>query len=99
MNSIVFDYPQRERINVMPHPPYSPDPSDNWLFGTLKRSLVSYPDIASLARVITKELHSLPIEEYRKTFQKWVETLQSTSWGLFRTSDVKLVRERIDYNL
>ena len=78
MNSIVFDYRQRERINVMPHPPYSPDlaPSDYWLFGTLKRSLVNYSDAASLARAITKELHSIPIEEYQKTFQKWVETMK-----------------------
>lgn len=65
MNSIVFDYLQRERINVMLHPPYSPDlaPSDYWLFGTLKRSLVSYPDVERVAGAITQELHPIPIEE------------------------------------
>jgi hypothetical protein len=64
--------------NVMAHPRYSPDlaPSDYWLFGTLKRRLVSYPDAASLAHVITKELHSIPIEEYQKTFQKWIERMK-----------------------
>ena len=62
----------------MPHPPYSPDlaPSDFWLFGYLKRQLDSYSDSKSLQRAVTKALLSIPHDEFRKTFNKWIERLE-----------------------
>ncbi|CAF2997199.1 unnamed protein product [Rotaria sp. Silwood2] len=78
MNDIVFNYLQEEKIKVMAHPPYSPDlaPSDFWLFSCLKRSLDTYPDATSLAKAIAKELNSIHIQEYQKTFQKWIERMK-----------------------
>jgi [histone H3]-lysine36 N-dimethyltransferase SETMAR len=78
MNDIVFDYLQEEKIKVMAHPPYSPDlaPSDFWLFNYLKRSLGTYPDATSLGKAITKELNSISIQEYQKTFQKWIQRMK-----------------------
>ncbi|CAF0989636.1 unnamed protein product [Rotaria sordida] len=77
-NNIIFDFLQEKKINVMPHPPYSPDlaPSDFWLFDYLKRDLDQYPDDTSLAKAITKTLKSTPINEYQKTFQKWIERMK-----------------------
>lgn len=62
----------------MAHPPYSPGlaPCDFWLFDRLKRNLDTYPDSTSLARAVTKELNSIPIDEYRKTFRKWTERMK-----------------------
>ena len=78
MNDIVFNYLEEEKIKVMAHPPYSPDlaPSDFWLFSCLKRGLDTYPDATSLAKAIAKELNSIPIQEYQKTFQKWIERMK-----------------------
>ncbi len=78
VKNIIFDYLKEEKIKVMAHPPYSPDlaPSDFWLFNCLKCSLDTYPDATSLARAITKELNSIPIHEYQKTFQKWIERMR-----------------------
>ena len=78
VKNIVFDYLREEKIKLMAHPPYSPDlaPSDFWLFGYLKDRLGSYPDAASLSKAITKELNAVPIEEYRKTFEKWIERMK-----------------------
>ena len=78
INDIVFDYLQEEKIKVMAHPPYSPDlaPSDFWLFNYLRRSLGTYPDVTSLGKAITKELNSIPIQEYQKTFQKWIQRMR-----------------------
>ncbi|CAF1395072.1 unnamed protein product [Adineta steineri] len=78
MNNIVFNYLQEEKIKVMAHPPYSPDlaPSDFWLFNYLKRSLDTCQDATSLAKMLSRELLSIPIHEYQKTFQKWIERMK-----------------------
>ncbi|CAF1537338.1 unnamed protein product [Adineta ricciae] len=77
-NDIVFDYLQEEKINVIPHPPYSPDlaPSDFWLFNYLKRNLDTYQDAESLRKAITKTLNSTPIDEYKKTFKNWIQRMK-----------------------
>lgn len=78
VSNIVLDYLRQAKVNIMAHPPYSPDlaPSDFWLFQRLKRSLDSYSDARSLAKAITKELNSIDIDEYRKTFKKWLERMK-----------------------
>ena len=52
----------------MAHPPYSPElaPLDFWLFDHLKGRVGTYPDGASLANAITKVLHKIPVDEYKK---------------------------------
>lgn len=71
-------YLQEQGMMLMRHPPYSPDlaPSDFWLFGHLKRQLTSYPDSKSLQQAVTKELRAIPKDEFRKTFQKWIERMK-----------------------
>ena len=71
-------YLQEEGMTLMRHPPYSPDlaPSDFWLFGYLKRQLTSYPDSNSLQQAVTKELRAIPKDEFKKTFQKWIERMK-----------------------
>ncbi|CAF4202279.1 unnamed protein product, partial [Rotaria sp. Silwood2] len=78
MNAIVFIYLKQEKIKVMAHPPYSFDfaPSDLSLFNCLKHSLDTYPDATNLAKALFKEHNSIPIQEYQKTFQKWIEGMR-----------------------
>jgi histone-lysine N-methyltransferase SETMAR len=78
INNIVFSYFQEEKIKLMAHPPYSPNlaSSDFWLFNYLKSKLSSYPDAATLAKSLSKELNSIPIQEYQKTFKKWIERMK-----------------------
>ncbi|CAF1311248.1 unnamed protein product, partial [Adineta ricciae] len=78
MNNIIFDHVQQHKMQIMVHPPYSPDLAlcDFWLFGYLKRNLDTYPDSTSLATALTKELNSIPVYEYQKTFQKWIQRMK-----------------------
>ncbi|CAF5028786.1 unnamed protein product, partial [Rotaria sp. Silwood1] len=63
---------QQQEVMLMPHPPYSPDlaPSDFWLFGYLKQQLDTYSDSESLKKVVTKIIHDISRDEFRKTFNK-----------------------------
>ena len=47
-----------------------------WLFGYLKRQLDSYSDSKSLQQAVTKAIRAIPQDEYRKTFNKWIERMQ-----------------------
>ena len=78
MNNTIFNYLQEEKIKVMVHPPCASGfaLSDLWLFTCLKHSLDTYTDATSLAKAITKELNSKPIQEYQKIFQKWIQTMK-----------------------
>ena len=74
----VKDFLGEQGVLVMRHPPYSPDlaPSDFWLFGHLKRQLVTYSDSNSLEQAVTNELRAITEDEYRKTFNKWVDRMK-----------------------
>ena len=58
----VKDYIKAQGLELVPHPPYSPDlaPCDFWLNDYIKRHLGNYTDE----------------EEYRKTFEKLLERMQ-----------------------
>ena len=60
------------------HPLYSPGPApaDFWLFDYLKRQLGTYSDPKSLQRAVTDELRAIPKDEFRKTFQKWIDRMK-----------------------
>lgn len=74
----VLDYLRSEGITVVPQPPNSPDlsPCDFRLFDLIKRNLTDQTDFESLHNVITEFIHSLDKDEYRKTFDKWIQTME-----------------------
>ncbi|CAF3931805.1 unnamed protein product [Rotaria sordida] len=74
----VSDYLESEGITTIPHPPNSPDlsPCDFWLFDLIKRNLSDHNDAQSLHDAITEFMYSLNKEEYKKTFDKWIERMQ-----------------------
>jgi len=74
----VTDCLNQAGITIIRHPPYSPDlaPSDFWLFDLIKKNLDDFTDVESQKKHITKLLRSIPKEEYKKTFDKWLERMQ-----------------------
>ena len=74
----VSDYLESEGLTIIPHPPNSPDlsPCDFWLFDLIKLNLSDQTDSQSLHDAITEFMYSLDKEEYRKTFDKWIERMQ-----------------------
>ena len=77
-HSDVINYLTEEGINIMPHPPYSPDlaPCDYWLNDYIKRNLIDQPNEKSLARAVSKVMKNIPEEEYKKTFDKLLERME-----------------------
>ena len=74
----VSEYLPSESITTIPHPPNSPDlaPCDFWLFDLIKRDLSDQNDAQSSHNAVTEFMYSLSTEEYRKTFDKWIERMQ-----------------------
>lgn len=73
-----IDYVKAQGMQLMPHPPYSPDlaPCDYWLNSYIKSHLEDQNDEDSLLDAVAAVLNSIPIEEYRKTFEKLRERMQ-----------------------
>ncbi|CAF5121790.1 unnamed protein product, partial [Rotaria sp. Silwood1] len=71
-HSDVINYLTEERINIMPHPPYSPDlaPCDHWPNDYIKQNLTDQPNEKSLVRAVSKVVKNIPKEESKKTFDK-----------------------------
>lgn len=74
----VLEYLNWAGLNLIPHPPYSPDlaPCDFWLNDYIKSNLATQPDQKSLVKAVTKVLKEIPKDEYRKTFEKYLDRLQ-----------------------
>jgi histone-lysine N-methyltransferase SETMAR len=77
-NKEVLDYLKEQGLQLMPHPPYSPDlaPCDFWLNDYIKRHLPDQTDEESLFKSVTETLNSIPEKEYKKTFDKLLERMQ-----------------------
>ncbi|CAF1411114.1 unnamed protein product [Adineta ricciae] len=74
----VLAYLESEGLTVVPHPPNSPDlsPCDFWLFDLIKENLPDQSDSQSLHDAVISFMNSLSNEEYKKTFEKWIERMQ-----------------------
>ncbi len=78
MHKNVTDYLDSVGITRMPHPPNSPDLSqcDFWLFDLIKINLSDYNDTESLHDAVVEFMYSLNKDEYRKTFNKWIQRMR-----------------------
>ena len=67
-------------INLLRHPPYSPDlsPNDFYLFPTLKRKLrgVKLNSFSELRTKVLNILKSIPQDDYRHSLLNWVSRWQ-----------------------
>jgi [histone H3]-lysine36 N-dimethyltransferase SETMAR len=74
-------YIQSSQIQIIDHPPYSPDlaPCDYWLFDKIKnhlRTLDEFKSAEELADAVTSFLSTIDHSEFIKTFQKYKERLE-----------------------
>lgn len=76
-NKEVEDYLRQEHVQLMPHPPYSPDlaPSDYWLNDYLKRNLKDQNNANSLHNSVANLVFSIPENEYKKTFDRLIDRM------------------------
>ena len=71
---IVKDYSEEQELQVLLHPPYSPDlaPCDFWPFPTLNERLAGrkFYRVQDLAKTVFSELRSIPKENYAAAMEK-----------------------------
>ena len=74
----VIDYLTEEGIEIIPHPPYSPDlsPCDFWLNDYIKNKLTDHTNEESLAQEVSTVMRNIPMNEFKKTFDKLLERME-----------------------
>jgi histone-lysine N-methyltransferase SETMAR len=74
----VHKFLETEGVKLISHPPYSPDlaPCDFWLFDYIKRNLDDYDNEISLFQAVQKIVQDIPVREYKKTFEKWIQRME-----------------------
>ena len=76
-SAAVQEYLKESGLNVLDHPPYSPDlsPCDFRLFPKLKEMLAGYhfESCCGIGSAVYQCLQHIPKEDYRAAFQKWVD--------------------------
>ncbi|CAF1194271.1 unnamed protein product [Didymodactylos carnosus] len=75
----VIDYLTEEGIEIILHPPYSPDlaPCDFWLNDYIKINLADQENEESLARpFFWNFVNNIPEKEFKKTFDKLLERMK-----------------------
>ena len=79
-SSIVTAFLKKEKVTVLPHPPYSPDlaPCDFFVFPKLKAFLAGrkYQSRQALGSAIHQYLITVPKSAYRDAFKKWIHRLK-----------------------
>ena len=79
-SAIVTAFLKKEKVTVLPHPPYSPDlaPCDFFLFPKLKAFLArrKYQSRQALGSAIHQYLITMPKSVYCDTFKKWIHQLK-----------------------
>ena len=70
-----LNYLESEGLTIILHPSNSLDisPCDFWLFDLINENLTDQSDSQSLYDAVIDFMYSLNKEEYRKTFEKWIE--------------------------
>ena len=76
-SATVQKYLKESGLDVLDHPPYSPDlsPCDFWLFPRLKEMLAGhrFESRCGIGSVVYLCLQHIPKEDYRAAFRKWVD--------------------------
>src|SRR6266511_3152836 len=66
---------EKRKVNILPHPPYSPDlaPCDFFLFSKIKKELKNkkYNKVENLAWAVQAIISSILKEEYHRSFEDW----------------------------
>ena len=78
-SATVQEYLKESGLDVLDHPPYSPDlsPCDFWLFPKLKEMLAGhrFESHCGIGSVVYQCLQHVPKEDYQAAFWKWVDRI------------------------
>ena len=76
-SAMVQEYLKESGLDVLDHPPYSPDlsPFDFWLFPRLKEMLAGhrFESCCGIGSAVNQCLQHIPKEDYWMAFRKWVD--------------------------
>ena len=76
-SATVQEYLKESGLDVLDHPPYSPDlsPCDFWLFPRLKEMLAGhrFESCCGIGSAVYQCLQHIPIEDYWAVSRKWVD--------------------------
>jgi histone-lysine N-methyltransferase SETMAR len=76
---LTSEYLDQMGIEVMPHPPYSPDiaPCDFWLFKKLKKHLrgKKFSSAEELEQTVLGFFDTISSQEWREVYNKWQERM------------------------
>ena len=76
-STTVQEYLKESGLDVLDHPPYSPDlsPCDFWLFPRLKEMQVGhrFESRCGIGSVVYQCLQHIPKDDYQAAFRKWVD--------------------------
>ena len=76
-STTVQEYLKASGLDVLDHPPYSPDlsPCDFWLFPRLKKMLPGhrFESRCGIGSAVYQCLQHIPREDYQAAFRKWVD--------------------------
>ena len=79
-SATVQEYLKESGLDVLDHPPYSPDlsPCDFCLFPRLKKMLAGlrFESHCGIGSAVYQCLQHIPKEDYRAVFRKWVDHIQ-----------------------
>ena len=74
---VATQFPAKNRVTVINHPPYSPDlaPADYFLFPKIKIALKGefFEDISTIQQNVTRELKAVPETMFQQAFQRLYE--------------------------
>ena len=78
-SAMVQEYQTEYGLDVLDHPPYSPDlsPCDFWLFPRLQEMLAGhrFESRCGIGSAVYQCLQHIPKEDYRAAFRKWVDRI------------------------
>ena len=78
-SATVQEYLKESGLDVLDHPPYSPDlsPCDFWLFPRLKEMLAGhrFESHRGIGSSVYQRLQHIPKKDYRAAFRKWVDRI------------------------
>ncbi len=79
-SKLTTSYLKEKKVDILPHPPYSPDlsPCDFYLFPKIKKELKNkkYYKVENLARAVQSVTSNIPKEDYKNCFENWKTRLQ-----------------------
>ena len=99
-SATVQEYLKESGVDVLDHPPYSPDlsPCDFWLFPRLKEMLAGhlFESRCGIGSAVYQCLQHIPKEDYQAAFPKWVNRVKCV-WR--QTRHILKVLDKLNFDI